>query len=262
MSEALPAGGKGPRAVRPRMVVYPLVGALLALGAPGGLLVLRRVLARDPTLEGVLADVSRDSVTYGYLALSTGVVFVVLGLLVGRTADDLRAVSTTDPLTSLPNRRHFHERLLVELKRAARYGSPLSLLLIDVDRLKQINDVGGHEAGDAALCDVARALTECCRATDVAARWGGDEFVLLAPGVTAEDAVKLASRIRDTLRAEAPPGRRGGRTEVSIGVTDVALAGAADAHKLYTAADAALYLAKAHGRNRAELSSEPPDGPP
>jgi len=238
--------------------VYPLLGGLLALGAPGGLLVLRRVLAGDLTLTGLVADIRGDPVTYAYLVVSTTIVFVVLGSLLGRSADVMRAVSTTDPLTGLPNRRHFHAQLVVELKRVERYGSPLSLLLVDVDHLKQINDAGGHEAGDAALRDVARALSACCRATDVAARWGGDEFVLLAPGVTAEDAVKLAARIRGALKTVASSSGRQRATAVSIGVTDVALAGGADAQKLYAAADAALYLAKAHGRDRAELSSEPP----
>jgi diguanylate cyclase (GGDEF)-like protein len=247
----------------PRSVVYPALGALLALGAPGGLCVLRRLLAGDVSIQGVLLDVTRDATTYVYLTVSTSLVFVTLGVLLGRSVDRLMASATTDPLTELANRRHFDERVVLEVKRAQRYGSSLSLLLIDVDRLKQINDQHGHEAGDAALRRVAAALSASCRATDLVARWGGDEFTVLAPGTDADEALRLAGRIREALRRghgafESSP------TTVSVGVAHVARAGTDTPEGLCAAADSALYEAKTGGRDRAVVyagTKSPPANP-
>src|SRR4029078_8568358 len=108
--------------------------------------------------------------------------------------DQLELSSATDPLTDLPNRRYFSSRLRQELFRASRYGVPVTLLLLDLDGLKQINDHYGHSAGDRALCAVADCLKRTCRATDVPVRCGGDEFAVLVPETFAEDALDLAKR--------------------------------------------------------------------
>jgi diguanylate cyclase (GGDEF)-like protein len=241
---------------RSRSLGYPLAGALLALGAPAGLLVFRQVVSSHPSLAAARADLARDAWTYGYLLVSTSIVFVVLGVVLGRVADRLGKTSSTDALTRLANRRYFDEQLSVEIKRAKRYGSPLALLLIDVDRLKEINDQHGHEAGDAALRTVADALLASCRATDVAARWGGDEFMVLAPGVDAGGAVALARRIRETLR-NLPARSGASRPTVSVGVADLESTTDPTAASLSAAADAALYEAKSAGRDRAVLSTRP-----
>ena len=240
-----------PRLQWPKAVLYPVVGALLALGAPGGLIVLRRVLSGSASIKAVVVDLAQDSVTYTYLTASTMIAFMAFGFFLGRTADRLRTSAMTDPLTGLANRRKSQERVLLELKRAARFGSALSLLLIDVDRLKEINDERGHETGDAALRRVADALSASCRATDLAARWGGDEFTIVAPGTSADEALRLAERIREALRQRASGD--GAATTVSIGISDVARVNAANPESLYAAADAALYEAKATGRNRAVI---------
>jgi diguanylate cyclase (GGDEF)-like protein len=237
-------------------IVYPLVGALLSLGAPLGLIAVRAIAAGHVSLGGVLSDLVGDRVTYSYLAASTMIVFVIAGVVTGRTADDLEAGGSTDALTRLANRREFDAHLAVELKRSARYGSPLSLLLLDVDRLKLINDRHGHAAGDLALRTVADVLLASRRRTDLAARWGGDEFVLLAPGIDAASATALAERIRGSLSGDSTS--RTFPLTVSIGVTDTTLAGDATAAAMQTAADAALYEAKASGRDRVRVSS-PPD---
>src|SRR5262249_24912193 len=132
----------------PKSILYPCVGALLALGAPGGLIILRRILAHDLSPGALAQDVTGDLVTYAYLASSTAIAFIACGVFLGRSADRLRTSATTDPLTGLANRRKCEERVILELRRVDRYGSALSLLLIDVDRLKQINDERGHEEGD------------------------------------------------------------------------------------------------------------------
>lgn len=249
----MPPGGR--RLPWPKSALYPLVGALLALGAPAGLMVLRSALARDISVKAMLSGVTNDIVTYAYLTVSTMVAFVAFGLFIGRSADRLRMSATTDPLTGLANRRQCQERVVLELKRAARYGSALSLLLIDVDRLKEINDRRGHEAGDAALKRVAEALSRSCRATDLAARWGGDEFAVLAPGTTADEALRFAARIRDALRGDGSTERTA--PTVSIGIADVTHVDSSAPEALYAVADAALYEAKEMGRDRAVVHSEP-----
>ncbi|HEX7671422.1 MAG TPA: GGDEF domain-containing protein [Polyangiaceae bacterium] len=233
-----------------------MAGALLALGAPAGLVVFRQIASGHPSVAAAAEDLVRDGWTYGYLLVSTSVVFVVLGILLGRVADRLGRTSSTDALTRLANRRYFDEQLTVELKRAKRYGSPLALLLIDVDRLKEINDRQGHDAGDRALRSVADALFESCRATDVAARWGGDEFMVLAPGIDAGGAVALARRIRETLRS-LPSRSRTSLPTVSVGIADLDSSADKEAASLTAAADAALYEAKSSGRDRAVLWARP-----
>ena len=246
-----------PTPQRARRSVYPLVGAALALGAPLGLLCLRATLyAWPPTLGWVALELQSERVTYAYLTVSTITVFAILGRILGRHADHLRALSSTDSLTGLANLRYFQERLRDELARARRQDGPLSVLLVDVDGLKAINDAGGHEAGDRALRIVALGLVEACRRTDFPARIGGDEFAVLAPATKASAALELAERIRATVRRIADPPIR-----VSVGVADVAIAGAHRGEALLAAADRALYHAKHGGRDRSSLPPEPARSP-
>lgn len=234
----------------PKVVSYALYGILLALGAPGGLLLLKFILAGAPVSPTWLSqEVAAERLVYGYLLCSTTVVFVGLGVLLGKKEDRLQRESVTDPLTGLHNRRYFHERLCQEIARAERYETPLSLALIDVDRLKQINDTKGHDAGDVALCTVALALRQSCRKTDLVARFGGDEFALLAPATSAVDTAELATRVHAALREQGRARPRLPTLTVSIGIADLDTS-EPEAVTLYRAADGALYQAKAAGRNR------------
>jgi diguanylate cyclase (GGDEF)-like protein len=226
-----------------RRGTYALLGAALSLGAPAGLFVLRAVLAGSPARG--LREARADLATYLYVLLSTATVFSVFGAVLGRQADRLLALSISDPLTDLKNRRFMAERLEDELARSRRYGSALALLMIDLDRLKEINDAVGHDAGDRALMRVADAIRSSARGTDVAARWGGDEFAVLAPNTDATSAVALAERIRAALR--------GGGTAavtVSIGVSSATGDAPPSLEALVRAADASLYAAKRGGRDR------------
>jgi diguanylate cyclase (GGDEF)-like protein len=216
-------------------------------------MVLRCLLGRDISAKAVLSDVTQDGVTYAYLTVSTMIAFTVSGLFIGRSSDRLRTSATTDALTGIANRRQCQERIVLELKRAARYGSALSLLLVDVDRLKEINDGRGHEAGDGALRRVADALSKSSRATDLAARWGGDEFAIVAPNTTADEALRLAARIREALRGDASTERAA--PTVSIGIADMTHIDSAAPEALYAVADSALYEAKEKGRDRAVVHS-------
>jgi diguanylate cyclase (GGDEF)-like protein len=159
-----------------RSVWYALAGAIISIGAPTGLLVLREVYARRP----VTAELMSDRLTYLYVLLASAMVLAFVGFLMGRQADRLAALSQTDPLTGLPNRRALSQHLREELHRATRYRTPVSLLLIDVDGLKQVNDAHGHAAGDRVIRTVALAITHMLRESDFGARWGGDEFGIVA----------------------------------------------------------------------------------
>jgi two-component system, cell cycle response regulator len=186
---------------------------------------------------------------------------VIASFAIENTINRARLVRSglTDFLTGWHNRRYLHARLKEELSRAQREGTGLACLLIDLDRFKQINDQHGHLAGDVALREAAQRVDAHIRGSDAAARFGGDEFVVLAPGIAIEQAVALAERIRSTVceRAlEISPNVRIHLT-VSIGVAGITLPREpvdlkAAAERLLSDADAALYRAKQLGRNRVE----------
>jgi diguanylate cyclase (GGDEF)-like protein len=228
----------------PRRLVYAAAGAALGLGAPVGLMVVRLSGAVEDSPPGIGVDLDRNAPTYAYVTVSTMVAFALFGYVVGHQADALVELSRTDPLTGLGNPLAFEERLVHETARAARYGEPLSLLAVDVDGLKSINDRHGHRAGDLALQAVARALRGGARASDLPARVGGDEFALLAPSTPTAAAAALAERIRSLVASE----RRDGLT-VSLGVATLEGRGSSPT-RLREAADGALYEAKRRGRNR------------
>ena len=190
------------------------------------------------------------------MAATMTIIFVGLGIILGSNEDLLRRMSITDPLTGLPNRRLLDSRLREELARVDRYHHPVALMILDLDGLKHINDELGHDAGDSALKAVARSLQRTCRATDLAARFGGDEFCVLAPNIAEEAALKLAERVRGTLGKEAswvdaglPP------LTLSIGIADTRCIEENHPDKLYSAADRALLDAKRSGKDRVVLAA-------
>jgi diguanylate cyclase (GGDEF)-like protein len=170
-------------------------------------------------------------------------------LLQAQTAK-LEELATTDALTGAFNRRKFNGLILAEIARVRRYEHPLSLLILDIDHFKRINDRHGHEAGDEVLVVLAGLIRAGIRATDSLARWGGEEFVVLSPEVTVDEAMGLAERLRAA--AAAYEYSFAGRVTVSLGVAQHRVGETPD--ELFARADEALYAAKEGGRDRVEVA--------
>jgi diguanylate cyclase (GGDEF)-like protein/PAS domain S-box-containing protein len=164
----------------------------------------------------------------------------------------LARLSRTDELTQLANRRSFDEALQREWRRANRSGRPLSLLIIDLDNFKALNDAAGHQAGDAMLRAVAATVQSWARrAGEVAARYGGDELAVILPGTDESAAWTLAERLRTAVEEiGAMPTAGGSSVTATVGVATARPRGDAEPESLLEAADQALYRAKAAGRNR------------
>jgi diguanylate cyclase (GGDEF)-like protein len=165
------------------------------------------------------------------------------------------ALSITDPLTGVPNRRHLFEQLQAEIARASRFSTPLSILMIDIDHFKHLNDTAGHSAGDEVLREVCNRLKANLRRVDLLARYGGEEFVVLLPQIGAEEALEVGEKLRKSV-ADAPlqhgATQPDGKVTISVGVATMPLH-ATEQTKLVDSADSALYASKRGGRNTATM---------
>src|SRR5690554_1856238 len=171
--------------------------------------------------------------------------------------DQLRSMSLTDGLTRVANRRRFDDKLEIEWNRAMRHDQELSLLTLDIDHFKKVNDTFGHLVGDDCLVSMAGTLQgELLRATDLVARYGGEEFAVLLPATDGEGARQVAERMRQAVAGKPVPSGQGGppvELTISVGVATMRPAIGAGSQELVRRADEALYAAKANGRNRVEV---------
>jgi diguanylate cyclase (GGDEF)-like protein len=162
----------------------------------------------------------------------------------------LERQSREDSLTGIANRRSFDERLQTEIERAERYGEALSLLLIDLDHFKHINDSLGHAGGDQVLCEAAVLLRDRLRQSDLAARIGGEEFALLLPRQDARGAQAVAEQLREGFATHDFATGQGDRLRVTLSAGIAQWHAGQTRDDLLRRADQALYRAKAEGRNR------------
>jgi diguanylate cyclase (GGDEF)-like protein len=177
-----------------------------------------------------------------------------------RANEVLSQLSITDGLTKLHNHRYFQDALTREIKRVNRIKEPLSILLIDLDDFKSLNDRLGHAAGDELLNRVATVMSDVVRASDLLARYGGEEFVVLAPNTNLQGAYQLAEKLRMAVAEQSlilGDSMRPTRVTVSIGVAEFR----GNRHRFFSAADRALYRAKAGGKNCVMMDDDPPAPP-
>lgn len=225
-----------------------LYGFVLALGAPIGWVVLQWLAGRDP-----FAPQHFDTLLYAYMTGATAVVFACLGFAIGRREQMITDMALTDGLTALYNKRYFKNRLEQEFLRHQRSGNPMSVIQVDLDHFKSINDTWGHQAGDVVLKKVASVILANCRKNEIAARVGGEEISIIACECGPDEAKALAERLR--LAIEATPSHWQGQpisVTASMGIASVDRE-TDNAWQVYEHADKALYRAKQAGRNRSCL---------
>ena len=202
-----------------------------------------------PIAEAMLAD--GDHIVVGESLLK----FIGQTSVEAHYHEEIYQLATLDALTELYNRRHFMEVLDKEISRALRHRRALALCIIDVDLFKPVNDTFGHIAGDEVLRRMAAVLRQHVRSDDIAARIGGEEFAVLLPEGSADDAIAFAERLREAIAATIfSPGGAPRQITVSVGVASLR-APVTSRSQLLAAADAALYRAKHEGRNRVHATA-------
>ncbi|HEY0838878.1 MAG TPA: GGDEF domain-containing protein, partial [Vulgatibacter sp.] len=249
------------RAVQSRghVLTRPEAGAsgLEGLGwAPPAGMLLTMAMRHKDRVEGLLAFSRAESspFTEGELELLRNIAGqAALAIANARLFEQTVKLSLTDPLTGLNNRRHFFSKLDLEVMRALRFGTPVTVAMIDIDHFKNLNDTLGHAAGDVVLQEMAAVLGANVRRVDTVARFGGEEFCVILPNVGKDEAGIAAAKIRRLIEESRFPGgetQAGGRITVSLGHATFP-DDASDLDSLLEAADMALYASKREGRNRA-----------
>jgi len=234
-----------------RPVRRMLQGAHLAFLVPAGWALALQLLG-----FWALANPRYQFWLFSYLLVGSVLVFGAFGYLIGRNEERFSSLSLNDYLTRLYNVRYYHERLLKEFANAQRYATPLTLVILDLDHFKQVNDTYGHQAGDRVLQAVAQTLAANVREGDTVARIGGEEFGVIMPQTTSPQGFVLAERIRLAVKAcdIELPGRGTISIRVSLGVAGTDAIRAESSVGLSAAADQALYAAKRTGRDRVVLA--------
>jgi diguanylate cyclase (GGDEF)-like protein len=223
-----------------------LFGAATALVGAGALV---EESGHHITLDQTAWIAQQSAFLAAVIALVYATSYVKSQLARQRTlAEAMHRLAHTDPLTGVSNRRSLYAALRREMEAARRYGRPLSVILFDLDHFKLLNDTYGHNQGDAALRRVANTARAALRASDHLGRWGGEEFIVLAPETDLQQAAHLAERLREAIALDRPPGLP--PLTASFGIASCRPEDSPE--DLLRRADDGLYRAKAGGRNRAE----------
>jgi diguanylate cyclase (GGDEF)-like protein len=242
----------------PHYYAYPALGALLGIGSPVGAFILRFWMA-EPLLKAlwIRNELEYNMLFYAYMGIGTVTSFMVFGYLTGLRSerqrlsnrilsarvDELHLKSVTDALSGAFTYGYLYEVLELEIQRAVTGKSPLSVLLIDIDEFKRINDSHGHLFGDRVIRETAETISANVRSDDLLGRYGGDEFVVVMPGADSATARHVAERVR------AGIAHNGYLATVSIGVATFDSKREETPRELLHRADVGLYAAKRDGRN-------------
>ncbi len=211
------------------------------------------VIVLPPDQSFFESNIYDTAVLLVYQFLHIALTFALTLMITRRLSNQLEDLAMKDSLTGLINRRYFFIRGLDEVKRAIRYKNPLSIIMLDIDHFKKINDTYGHEAGDKVLVCIASILSQNVREVDIAARLGGEEFAILVPNTNAVDALVLAERLRNEIESTSCSSLAGkANVTASIGVASLTPE-MTDLDTLLRDADTAMYQAKGRGRNRVVL---------
>lgn len=228
-------------------------GAGYSFGSPLGLLLLRAAQGIHP-----LEELSVNYDIYLYMIFGSMVTFIIFGYMAGKNEDKYETLSIIDPLTNLYNRRYFNARLEEEFAIAERKLNDLSLVILDIDNFKSINDKYGHSIGDKVLMSVSNSISNVIRKGETLARIGGEEFAIIFPDCSEEIVLKIIERVRKSISETHI--EIGNNKEINVTVS----AGIACYNKeknfksisdLFEAADKALYKAKETGRNKAVIAT-------
>lgn len=241
--------------LRNRLILFIAVIVLFALGA--GLVLSRTITKPIVRLSNAVSEVGRGSLDVNVKITSKDEIGQLTGAFnkmvkeLNELHEELRISATVDALTGAYNRNKIEQLLEGEIERAVRYKSTLSLILFDLDHFKTVNDTYGHLSGDYVLKTVIRIIQEHIRKTDSLGRWGGEEFMLLAPETSLEQAAGLAEKIRRHVELFAY--KNVGTITISCGLAELKVGDTIDS--LIKRADDALYKAKRKGRNRVEAGN-------
>jgi diguanylate cyclase (GGDEF)-like protein len=243
----------------PHYVLYPAVGFFLGLGSPIGAFAMRYWLA-NPVLKElwIRNELRYNFLFYAYMGIGTITSFIAFGYALGLRSevqrvrnrvlsariDELHLKSVTDSLTGAYTHGYLHEILELEIQKSLTMKSPLSVLIIDIDDFKKINDSHGHLFGDRVIKETAETITTNIRAEDILGRYGGDEFLVIMPTADKDTARQVAERICRSIA------QNGYLATVSIGATTFTGHDIVDVKTLIEQADTNLYQAKHEGKNQ------------
>ncbi len=232
-------------------IIRSVYGLALSLTIPLGWILLQFIVGRNP-----FSSVAFDGLLYTYTGLGVSALFTTVGFYIGRREQTITNLALSDGLTGLYNKRYFQNRLDQEFERFQRYGTPMSLVQIDLDHFKTINDKWGHQAGDATLKAVAKAVNDNLRTGEIAARVGGEEICIIVSNSNARAAFQLAERLRRAFKKIDVAWHHDHiQVSASFGIAQ-AEPDTLTKWQLYERADQALYQAKKNGRDLSFIFNE------